>query len=56
MSMENMTGQEVTLTMTQYIAARGNNHFARTLGTVPEKEAEYASTFEQIGRGWRFIK
>jgi hypothetical protein len=56
LTMKMANGQSQTVASTQYLLVSGNNAFAITLTTLPDKEATYTAIFDRIGQSFRFIK
>jgi hypothetical protein len=55
MSMRGPNGRNNLLAFTQYVAIDDSSYYVLTLTTMPDREAKYASTFDQIGRSFRLI-
>jgi len=53
MSMRGPDGRNNLLAFTQDLAVNDTSYFVLTMTTLPDREARYASTFEQIGRSFR---
>lgn len=55
-TMQAPTGQNIPLTVTQFILVKGTDHYVVTMTAVGDQDAKYAATFEKIGQSFRFLK